>query len=121
MNHETPLPKILDSSVLEGLRVYAKSGAFLQQVIEIFEQHGRTSVDELCAASASLDLETVRRVAHRLKGSCLNVGATLMAQKLKRLELLCAENPSQSDTSNLVSELPEVLDDTCKALKSIIS
>src|SRR5690349_16102071 len=100
----TPI-KILDASVLEGLRVYAKSGAFLQQVIEIFEQHGRMSVDELCAASANNDVESMRRVAHRLKGSCLNVGASLMAQKLRQLEVECATNSSGEDTHALIAEL----------------
>lgn len=111
--------KVLDSSVLEGLRVYAKSGAFLQQVIEIFEQHGRLSLDELFAASEQDDNESVRRVAHRLKGSCLNVGATLMAQKLRLLEQLCAANASREDTHVLIAGLPEVFADTCNALKSI--
>ncbi len=119
MMQEPTSAKVLDSSVLEGLRVYAKSGAFLQQVIEIFEQHGRMSLDELFAASKDHDSETVRRVAHRLKGSCLNVGATLMAQKLRHLEQLCAANASREDTHVLIAELPEVFADTCNALKSI--
>ncbi len=118
MQEPTPT-KILDSSVLEGLRVYAKSGAFLQQVIEIFEQHGRLSLDELFAASETDDGETVRRVAHRLKGSCLNVGATLMAQKLRHLEQLCVANASRDDTHGVIAGLPDVFADTCNALKLI--
>jgi len=119
MMQEPDLIKILDSSVLEGLRVYAKSGAFLQQVIEIFEQHGRVSLEELFAASAKDDSETVRRVAHRLKGSCLNVGATRMAQRLRHLEQLCVGNASGDDTHALIAELPEVFAETCNALKLI--
>lgn len=119
MMQEPSPTKVLDSSVLEGLRVYAKSGAFLQQVIEIFEQHGRMSLDELFAASESDDNESVRRVAHRLKGSCLNVGATLMAQKLRLLEQLCAANAAREDTHVLIAGLPEVFSDTCNALKTI--
>ncbi|WP_141734948.1 Hpt domain-containing protein [Oligoflexus tunisiensis] len=119
MMQEPTQPKVLDSSVLEGLRVYAKSGAFLQQVIEIFEQHGKASLEELYAASESDDNESVRRVAHRLKGSCLNVGATQMAQKLRHLEQLCAANATRDDTHVLIAELPDVFADTCNALKSI--
>jgi two-component system sensor histidine kinase/response regulator len=120
MMQEPTLPKVLDTSVLEGLRVYAKSGAFLQQVIEIFEQHGKASLDELYAASENDDSENLRRVAHRLKGSCLNVGASLMAHKLRQLEQLCAANAARDDTHGLITELPDVFDDTCNALKSIL-
>jgi len=120
MIQQTVPTKVLDSSVLEGLRVYAKSGAFLQQVIEIFEQHGRMSLDELFAASELNDIEAVRRVAHRLKGSCLNVGATLMAENLRLLEQLCAANATRNDTHVLIAGLPEVFADTCNALKTIL-
>lgn len=120
MNGDWSQIRVLDPSVLEALRGYAKSGAFLQQVIEIFEQHGRTSVAELCAAAEADDRESLRRVAHRLKGSCLNVGAQRMAQMLRNFEVLTGENASGEDTHVLLASLAETLDETCKALKSIV-
>jgi len=120
MNQESSLVKILDPSVFESLRGYAKSGAFLKQVIEIFEQHGRVSLGELSAAAQLDDKESLKLIAHRLKGSCLNVGATLMAQNLRHLEQLTTSNETLDETQRLVAGLPAMLEDTCKALKSLL-
>ncbi len=120
MNQESSAIQILDPSVLESLRVYAKSGAFLKQVIEIFEQHARVSIEELCAALNLDDRESMQRVAHRLKGSCMNVGATLMAQNLRHLEQLTKSNETLAETQRLVAGLPSMLEDSCNALKSLL-
>ncbi len=120
MNGDWSHIRVLDPAVLDALRGYAKSAAFLKQVIEIFEEHGQTSIAELCAAAQADDRESLRRVAHRLKGSCLNVGAQRMAQMLRSFEVLTGENASGDDTHVLLASLPDTLEETCKALKSIL-
>lgn len=118
--YEQVEPHIVDAAILGGLRVYAKSEAFLQQVVEIFEQHGQSSMDELHAAIGSDDLDAVRRVAHRLKGSCLNVGASLMVYKLRNLEQLATKNAPLPEVYAAVDNLTAVFSETCKALKSML-
>ena len=77
--------EVLDSKVLSSLRWFALSDSFIPQLISIFEEHGRTSINELKVAFSSDDQESIRRVAHRLKGSCLNMGAGALASKMKAL------------------------------------
>lgn len=117
---------IVDMSVLQGLRAYARSAAFLPQLIDIFEEHGRSSLTELRSALSGQDVDAVRRVAHRFKGSCLNMGAQALATELRRFET------TQVDQSNLhqvkwpheevettCEALSHLFEETCKCLKSL--
>ncbi len=117
---------IVDMSILQGLRAYARSAAFLPQLIDIFEEHGRNSLNELRSALSGQDLDAVRRVAHRFKGSCLNMGAQALATELRRYELGQFENMSDSqmkwpekDVEVACENLSHLFEATCKCLKSV--
>jgi two-component system, sensor histidine kinase and response regulator len=55
-------------------------------VSKLFRKHGALQVAELRAALVAADREAVQRTAHKLKGSCLVIGAEIMAALCARLE-----------------------------------
>ncbi len=117
---------IVDMTVLQGLRAYARSAAFLPQLISIFEEHGRSSLTELHTALVGGDLDGVRRVAHRFKGSCLNMGAQALAEELRRFELAktlaTQDSPVKwpiDEVEDTYSNLAHLFEETCKNLKSL--
>lgn len=117
---------IVDMTVLQGLRAYARSAAFLPQLIDIFEEHGRSSLHELHAALTDHDIDGVRRVAHRFKGSCLNMGAQALASELRRFEKAQSESMQNGvtkwpveDVDRTYAQLTSLFEETCKHLKSL--
>jgi histidine phosphotransfer protein HptB len=117
---------IVDMTVLQGLRAYARSAAFLPQLIDIFEEHGRSSLTELRTALVGQDVDAVRRVAHRFKGSCLNMGAQALASELRRFEIAQSDANQNStskwaveDVESTYANLSSLFEETCKHLKSL--
>lgn len=117
---------IVDMSILQGLRAYARSAAFLPQLIDIFEEHGRSSLVELRTALTAHDADSVRRIAHRFKGSCLNMGAQALAAELRRFETsqieperLVSGNWPMDEVENTYENLSYLFEETCKQLKSL--
>ncbi len=117
---------IVDMSILQGLRAYARSAAFLPQLIDIFEEHGRTSLTELRLALSGQDIDAVRRVAHRFKGSCLNMGAQALASELRRFETTQVEPQTTlspkwpaEEVELTCQNLSSLFEETCKCLKSL--
>ena len=58
----------------------------VDQLVDLFLQSTPPLLDELHAALDGDDGKELRRAAHKLKGSCQNVGATFMATLCKSLE-----------------------------------
>lgn len=111
---------LVDVSVLQGLKAYAQSSAFMPQIVAIFEEHGRSSMVELREAMEKQDLESVRRIAHRLKGSCLNIGAQALARELKPLEIcLPGTELSPDQIQANCYDLSQIFEATCVRLKSL--
>lgn len=111
---------LVDMSVLQSLKAYARSPAFMPQLVGIFEEHGRSSLIELRMALSDQDVESVRRVAHRFKGSCLNMGAQALASELKLLESFSPDTKWPADkVETTYHDLSQLFDTTCSYLKSL--
>jgi HPt (histidine-containing phosphotransfer) domain-containing protein len=61
-------------------------GDLASDLLELFEKTAAATLGELRAALDSGDADEVRRLAHRLKGSARNVGASGMAEIAAALE-----------------------------------
>jgi HPt (histidine-containing phosphotransfer) domain-containing protein len=119
-DHSQKSSNLVDMSVLQSLKAYARSPAFMPQLVGIFEEHGRSSLIELRMALSDQDTDSVRRVAHRFKGSCLNMGAQALASELKQLESFTSETKWSADkVETTYLELTQLFDTTCSYLKSL--
>ena len=120
LEQQTQNDGLIDMTVLQSLKAYARSPAFMPQLVGIFEEHGRSSLIELKSALSDQDVEAVRRVAHRFKGSCLNMGAQALAQELKRLELFSPDSKWPDErVAEAFDELQLLFDKTCNYIKAL--
>ncbi len=80
--------EVLDPVVISRLRADFDLDT-RQRLVELFLDHAPESLGVLRAGADGADLDRVRSEAHRLKGSCLNLGAEAMRR-------LCADVESRS-------------------------
>ena len=81
------------------------------QLIDLFMQGTPPLLGELRAAVEGGDAEDVRRVAHKLKGSCQNIGATFMATLCRSIE------DGEDDRAGALDELDAALVPTERAIR----
>jgi two-component system sensor histidine kinase/response regulator len=86
----------------------------VDQLIELFVESTPPLLAELRESATEGDAEAVRRTAHKLKGSCQNIGAGFMAKLAYDLELARGAEPAQLDA------LDRVFEDTRDALRAAL-
>ena len=67
----------------------------VDELMTLFVDGTPPLIDELRAGAESGDAEAVRRAAHKLKGSCQNIGAGFMATLASDFERLGAAEPAE--------------------------
>jgi two-component system sensor histidine kinase/response regulator len=87
----------------------------VEQLIALFVDSTPPLLQELRAAAEDGDGETVRRAAHKLKGSCQNIGASALAAQAARLEKDAAARPEQ------LEDLDVTFTATCHALRAALT
>jgi HPt (histidine-containing phosphotransfer) domain-containing protein len=87
----------------------------VDQLIELFEDSTPPLLRELREGVETGDEESVRRAAHKLKGSCQNIGASGMAAQVAELERDPAADPEQLD------DLEVAFEATCDALRAALT
>jgi CheY-like chemotaxis protein len=87
----------------------------VDQLIELFQDSTPPLLQELREGVAAGDEESVRRAAHKLKGSCQNIGASGMAAQVAELERTATVNPEQ------LEDLEVAFEATCDALRAALT
>jgi len=79
----------LNQMALDNIRALQRSGApnMLSKVIGLYLEQSSLGMERLRTGINSADLEEVRKVAHALKSSSANVGALVLAEQLRVLEV----------------------------------
>jgi HPt (histidine-containing phosphotransfer) domain-containing protein len=106
-----PMPPV-DPDRLRSLR--DDYGDLATELLGLFETSAAATLDELRAALAARDGAEVRRLAHRLKGSARNVGATGMAELATELEQVPPE------AAATLGRLEAALAPTCARLRETL-
>jgi two-component system, sensor histidine kinase and response regulator len=84
------------------------------ELLDLFLTSTPPLLDELRAAAAAGDSTALRRVAHKLKGGCQNVGAVGMAT-------LCRAIETGAEPAGTIAELAAALEPTGAALRSALA
>lgn len=82
---ETSLPPIFDPHTLEQLHELV-DGDDTSFLLDLFESYLSTARESIQTLREQADQDVLRRAAHTLKGSSLNVGAARVADLCKALE-----------------------------------
>jgi two-component system sensor histidine kinase/response regulator len=114
--HDPPV----HSDAIEGLLDEARMATFREEYADIagrladlFAESTPELLESLRSAQDAGDQEALRRAAHKLKGSCLNIGATLMAT-------LAASVEQGEDTGKAIAELEAAFEPTRVALRDAL-
>jgi two-component system sensor histidine kinase/response regulator len=107
-----PFESLIDDARMRIFRVDYPE--IVPQLIELFAESTPPLLDELRAVVSSGDGESVRRVAHKLKGSCQNIGAGFMAKLVANIERAATAAPAE------LEGLDRVFADTRDALRAAL-
>jgi HPt (histidine-containing phosphotransfer) domain-containing protein len=89
-------------------------GDLAADLLELFEKTAAATLGELRAALDAGDTAELRRLAHRLKGSARNVGATGMAETAAALE------QAPADPAATLTSLEAALEPTREQLRAAL-
>jgi HPt (histidine-containing phosphotransfer) domain-containing protein len=112
------MSNIIDSSVINELKEMGGQ-EFLTELIEMFLQQAETIMDEIKNFSNTKDASSLSKSAHKLKGSCLNLGAKDMSAICQIIENSSRENNLENIDSNL-SDLLNIYEITVAEFKKLI-
>ena len=87
----------------------------VDQLVELFLSSTPLLLDELRVAADAGDRDELRRAAHKLKGSCQNIGATFMATLCRSIEA------DDGDARGTVDELGAALGPTETAIRRALA
>jgi two-component system, sensor histidine kinase and response regulator len=79
-----PAPRLVDGDRMDMFR--RDYPEIVDQLVSLFVEGTPPLLEELREAAAGGDPQAVRRAAHKLKGSCQNIGATWMATLAREAE-----------------------------------
>jgi HPt (histidine-containing phosphotransfer) domain-containing protein len=91
MNH-SPLSPLLDSSRFETLLINV--GPELRRIFDSFLVQCAEAIDALSAGNISGDIDQVRAIAHKMKGSCSSLGLSRLEASFRDLETDCRNGKS---------------------------
>jgi HPt (histidine-containing phosphotransfer) domain-containing protein len=87
----------------------------VDQLVDLFVDSTPPLLEELRDGAGRGDAEAVRRAAHKLKGSCQNIGASWLATLASEIEQ--GETPAATG----IAGLEEVFEATCDALRAALT
>src|SRR5262245_21437948 len=103
----------LDAVVIEEIRALSESGEdVLSEVVGLFMTHAPVQVAQLDEAITARDVALAARLAHRLKGTALGLGARRMASVCAAMEL-AADEQAVERLESFSPELSSVFASTC--------
>ena len=112
------IPPILDPDTVAMLRSMSGGDAsMLRDLLGLFQTESDPIVTELAQAVARNEVEMVRKLAHALKGSAANLGATELAQTCACLEGMARAGTLQPDAPQLAAQIAVAYERTKEALR----
>ena len=113
---------IIDMNVIEELKKMNEPGEhdFVKEISDLFLSELPALINNILISYRNKDVTNLIKSAHSLKGASLNIGAAMLAEECKYIELSGREN-NINDISNSINKLPETSRLTAEKLSQIIS
>ncbi len=119
---EIDTDSLIDFEVLNVISNHGGDASFLIYLLNLFEKHGLQSLNQLRDGMMKLDSVAVQHVAHRWRGSCLNVGASKLAEVLKQIEERpITEKTDLHEMENLWAYCENLFQKSCEQLRKLTS
>ena len=117
---KAPSEKI-DHKALDNIRALQKEGApdIVARVYHLYRDDAKKLLVSLRDAIQKGQLQSAQVIAHTLKSSSANVGASVLASICKDIEHTCKNN-SNENIHMLMDQVEEEYQEACKALDAIL-
>jgi HPt (histidine-containing phosphotransfer) domain-containing protein len=106
---------VVDRKRIDELSLMDNDGSFLKELVELFSQDSESSLTELQDSLREGDLVNVKKVAHRLKGSALSIGANRLAALANEIEL----EPEPDHIDGSAARLSSLRNETINELQQL--
>ncbi len=108
---------LINQGTIEKLKDMTRGSdsSFFKKVLQMFIDQGDELVVEISDALSGNDIKKVGSLAHKLKGSSLNLGAEVLAETCRTIELK-ARNNDGSGLEELIRQLAREFSETKEAL-----
>ena len=116
-----PDASVISLAVLQALKKFQQTGEpdFVTELIDLFLDDTAVQLESLRVAVSKNDVPEVRRLAHLVKGSSGNIGATGLAELCHEIEKLDRDiGPYKSDVQNLLLKLQDEFRQVSEAFKA---
>lgn len=101
----------LDVNVFESMRAIGEPGdRFVFEIYKVFLEQSEKVLKDMDEANQRSDAVTIKQLAHRLKGSAANLGATALSNKAAIMEQEITA--SSSDLAEDIRELSRIFEAT---------
>lgn len=111
----------IDPKVLESLLSVSKNKSLGHELVEIFSQDAKTLIESFRHAFRHQDEKALRYLTHRMKGSCLNVGASKLHKACDTLEELSQKQASWQELSPIIEKMEEHLSDCMQEFHKLLN
>ena len=117
------LDDIIDLKAINAIKSLEQSGSstnLVHKIISIYLENSNKQIDDIKNEAANAkDLSNIGNLAHSLKSSSFNVGATTLGELCKTLEQNCRNN-SDNNLESLISDIERAHNEACQALSIIM-
>ncbi len=108
-NREKETTSILDPEFFESRKQVGED--FVEKLVAIFYQEAPKLIKNIRDEAKNGITQELAGLGHKLKGMCLNVGATCLSEMGKNLEEKCSQNSFQG-INKIVEEMEDVFNQT---------
>lgn len=110
---ETPPDSLPGIDLADGLQRLRGRWPSYKKVLLMFRQQHSASADKMASLLEQGDIEEARLLAHRLKGTCGNVGAKRLSEQAAVIEAACNANDPETAAAQMAAfyaGLKEIMD-----------
>lgn len=115
-----PLPAVptLDRDIFGSITLLAdRRPDFANRIIARYIEQSRRALEELSTAVIREDFDTARLVAHKLKGSSRQIGASRLSELCERVLRAC----ERSDAETVRRKMPAVIRTHAETLQALLA
>lgn len=115
------IPELPGIDIQDPLAMLGIDMETFKEVLSLFLSHNAHTTEKLWEAFDGNDLTALSEIAHDIKGSSANIGATALAESAKRLEMAARGKDSQPPSRTMVKHLTTSLAQFLSSLESLES
>ena len=117
MSEESGKTTLVDADFFESRKQVGEG--FIEKLVQVFNQEAPKLIGKIQDSAENSNVSELAELGHKLKGMCLNVGASQLSAIGKEIEH-SARSGESDQLDKLVAKLEEVLQNTLEQMNRMI-